>query len=438
MNNRNYNTLIYLLSCLIFLFVMCFIYFNYAKERKIFIQEAVNNFEKNTSLTISNFSLMYSQTNLNLENNNIKEQLDEVIKPHFDLLKSILKDGSDFGINTVSFWLAFLSLIMIIFTILGIFANNKILETNRKEAELNIRYFKRKSRNEFKKLKSNLLSKSKEVIDKIKSNIEMDKKEISNSVNSVKNIKNEADIFKSEILKIKTEAENILNQTKEQAKQSAQSANKSKVSELFSRALEESIKDNIDEAIKYYSELLELDKNNSAALNNRGNLYMRKYTYTKNEKYFDLAVNDYNRVLNIQYNDLDALVGRGWLYLVDYIIYKNIESLNNAEKDIKSGLYIDNSDLPLLNNNGIMLLFKYKIEKDIKLLDEAKKYLYKVVNNKSEKYDLGETYYYLSLLYKEYSQLENIEDTKKEEYKNKSEEAMKKSKELGYKSFIED
>ena len=520
MNNRNYNTLIYLLSCLIFLFVMCFIYFNYAKERKIFIQEAVNNFEKNTSLTISNFSLMYSQTNLNLENNNIKEQLDEVIKPHFDFLKSILKDGSDFGINTVSFWLAFLSLIMIIFTILGIFANNKILETNRKEAELNIRYFKRKSRNEFKKLKSNLLSKSKEVIEKIKSNIEMDKKEISDSVNSVKNIKNEADIFKSEILKIKTEAENILNQTKEQAKQSAQSANKSKVSELFSRALEESIKDNIDEAIKYYSELLELDKNNSAALNNRGILYMRKYTYTKNEEYFnfalndynnilsidkknspalnnrgllynkkyihtkneeyfnsslndynkvlevdkedlkvlnnrgslhsekytntknkeyfDLAVNDYNRVLNIQYNDLDALVGRGWLYLVDYIIYKNIESLNNAEKDIKSGLYIDNSDLPLLNNNGIMLLFKYKIEKDIKLLDEAKKYLDKVVNNKSEKYDLGETYYYLSLLYKEYSQLENIEDTKKEEYKNKSEEAMKKSKELGYKSFIED
>ena len=68
----------------------------------------------------------------------------------------------------------------------------------------------------------------------------------------------------------------------------------------------------------------------------------------------------------------------------------------------------------------------------------SKKYLDKVVNNKSEKYDLGETYYYLSLLYKEYSQLENIEDTKKEEYKNKSEEAMKKSKELGYKSFIED
>lgn len=153
MNNRNYNTLIYLLSCLIFLFVMCFIYFNYAKERKIFIQEAVNNFEKNTSLTISNFSLMYSQTNLNLENNNIKEQLDEVIKPHFDFLKSILKDGSDFGINTVSFWLAFLSLIMIIFTILGIFANNKILETNEKKSELSIKEFQLN----FENLKNNLL-----------------------------------------------------------------------------------------------------------------------------------------------------------------------------------------------------------------------------------------------------------------------------------------
>lgn len=182
MNNRNYNTLIYLLSCLIFLFVMCFIYFNYAKERKIFIQEAVNNFEKNTSLTISNFSLMYSQTNLNLENNNIKEQLDEVIKPHFDFLKSILKDSSDFGINTVSFWLAFLSLIMIIFTILGIFANNKILETNEKKSELSIKEFQLN----FENLKNNLLKENEKFINKIKCDIE---KEISDSVNSVKNIK---------------------------------------------------------------------------------------------------------------------------------------------------------------------------------------------------------------------------------------------------------
>lgn len=396
MNNRNYNTLIYLLSCLIFLFVMCFIYFNYAKERKIFIQEAVNNFEKNTSLTISNFSLMYSQTNLNLENNNIKEQLDEVIKPHFDFLKSILKDSSDFGINTVSFWLAFLSLIMIIFTILGIFANNKILETNEKKSELSIKEFQLN----FENLKNNLLKENEKFINKVKCDIE---KEISDSVNSVKNIKNEADIFKSEILKIKTEAENILNQTKEQAKQSAQSANKSKVSELFSRALEESIKDNIDEAIKYYSELLELDKNNSAALNRRGDLYNNKYTKTneekyfnlalkdynkslkynnnlitlynrsvlynykyvnvKDKKYFDLALNDYNMVLNIKSNNLYALIGIGWLYLVDYIIYKNIESLNNSEKYIEKALTINDTDLNLLNNKGIVLLFKYKIEK---------------------------------------------------------------------------
>ena len=151
-----------------------------------------------------------------------------------------------------------------------------------------------------------------------------------------------------------------------------------------------------------------------------------------------MAVNDYNRVLNIQYNDLDALVGRGWLYLVDYIIYKNIESLNNAEKDIKSGLYIDNSDLPLLNNNGVMLLLKYKIEKNIKLLEEARKFLNSAINNKREKHNLGETYYYLSLVYKEYSQLENVDNLKKEEYKKESEKALKKSKELEYKNFIED
>lgn len=423
MNNKNHNTLIYLLSCITFLLAMCFIYCNYAKERKIFIQEAVNDFEKNTLLTISNFSLMHSQTNFNLENN-IKEHLDEAVKPHFDLLKSIIKDGSDFGINTVSFWLAFLSLIMIIFTILGIFANNKILEVNEKKSEL--------------------------IIEKLELEIEK--------------------VFKN--LKIKGD------EIKEQTKQSAENANKAKVSELFTKALNEKDKKKSDEAIKYYTELLELDKNNSDALNNRGDLYNNKYTNTnkeiyfnlalkdynkslkynnniitlynrgilynhkyvnvKDKKYFDLALNDYNRVLNIKNDNLYALIGIGWLYLVDYIICKNIESLNNSEKYIEKALTINNSNLYLLNNKGIMLLFKYKIEKDIKILEAAEEYLNRVISNKRKKHDLGETYYYLSLLYKEYSQLETTDNIEKEEYKKRSEEALKKSKELGYKNFIED
>lgn len=424
MNNKNHNTLIYLLFCLIFLLVICFIYCNYAKERKIFIQEAVNDFEKNTLLTISNFSLMHSQTNFNLENN-IKEYLDEAVKPHFDLLKSIIKDGSDFGINTVSFWLAFLSLIMIIFTILGIFANNKILEVNEKKSELSI--------------------------EKLELKIEK--------------------VFKD--LKIKED------EIEKQTKQSAENANKAKVSELFSRALEEYRKENIDEAINLYNELLKLDENNFEALYNSGNLYnikysnieekeyfdlalnnynkalniskndldtlinrsilyRKKYTYTKDEEYFNLALNDYNKVLNMEYNNLNALINIGWLYLVNYSISKNIVSLNNAEKYIEKTLSIDNSNLHLLNNKGIMLLFQYRIEKDIKILEEAEKYLNRAISDKREKHDLGETYYYLSLVYKEYSQLEDIDNIKKEEYKNKSEEALKKSKELGYENFIED
>lgn len=379
--NKNYSMWFYIITCITFLLAMCFIYCNYAKERKIFIQEAVNDFEKNTLLTISNFSLMYSQTNLE---NNIKEHLDEVVKPHFDLLKSILKDGSDFGINTVSFWLAFLSFIMIIFTILGIFASNKILEVNEKKSELSI--------------------------EKLELKIEK--------------------VFKD--LKIKE------GKIKKQTKQSAENANKAKVSELFSRALEEYRKENIDEAIKCYLELLELDKNNYVALNNRGILYGKKYINTKNEEYFNLALNDYNQILNTKDNNLNALINRGWLCLVNYSISKNIESLNNAEKDIEKALTIDNTNLNLLNNKGVMLLFKYRIEKDIKILGEAEKYLNRAISDKREKHNLGETYYYLSLVYKEYSQLENIKDIEREECKNKSEEALKKSKELGYKNFIED
>ena len=51
--NKNYSMWFYIVTCLILLLIMHCIYFNYAKERKIFIQEAVNNFEKRIYPVIS-------------------------------------------------------------------------------------------------------------------------------------------------------------------------------------------------------------------------------------------------------------------------------------------------------------------------------------------------------------------------------------------------
>ena len=109
---------------------------------------SIGKFEANSQIQLSNYYefLKETVTNESFENKEfIKNTLEEAFKPNIDLLRETLKDSKDFSINTVTFWLAFLSLIMIIFTILGIYANNKIMESNQKQSELIIKETKLES-----------------------------------------------------------------------------------------------------------------------------------------------------------------------------------------------------------------------------------------------------------------------------------------------------
>ena len=58
----------------------------------------------------------------------VEDTFDEKLESNMELLRETLRDNKEFGINTVSFWLAFLSLSMIIFTILSAlqFVGNKV------------------------------------------------------------------------------------------------------------------------------------------------------------------------------------------------------------------------------------------------------------------------------------------------------------------------
>ena len=65
-------------------------------------------------------------------------------------------------------------------------------------------------------------------------------------------------------------------------------------------------------------------------------------------------------------------------------------------------------------------------------------YLNRSIEKNTLKKDIGETYYYLSLVYDEYAKLdENISGYSKEECENKSKEYLQNSKKLGYKHFME-
>lgn len=468
----HFSFMLYSIICIIFLLVLICKYSKYTNESKALIENSIKQFELNSQTQLSNYYefLKETVTNESFESKEfIKNTLEEAFKPNIDLLRETLKDSKDFSINTVTFWLAFLSLIMIIFTILGIYANNKIMESNQKQSELIIK---------------DLESQAKDSMDNIQKELDEQKDKITKVIETIKvNTVNEVDNLKSEISKIKDESKELLKEMKEERESQKEEGKailsemekRQKVNDLLNKAWSESNKNNKEEAIKFYTEALEIDSKNTIALNNRGALYSNKYKETKDEEYFNKSLEDYNKILNTHNNDIDTLNNRGnlysdkyeiikedkyfnkaledyntvlsmnknyyriyintsFLYLTNYKINKeeNKESLIQAEKYLNEGFKISPNNLELINNYGIFLYLKNNLNK-------SEKYLKKSINKSRVKENLGETYYYLYLVYKKYSELDNNNSGySKEECENKSKEYLQQSEDLGYKHFMEE
>ncbi|WP_300757763.1 hypothetical protein [uncultured Brachyspira sp.] len=188
-------------------------------------------------------------------------------------------------------------------------------------------------------------------------------------------------------------------------------------------------------ALNDYKRAVE-DNNNTDDLSTLliySDLYNEKYKNTKDKKYFDMSLDNYNKALNIDKNNTSIYINRGWLYLIDYKINNDINSLDNAQKDIEYGLNIERNNFYLLNNKGIVSLYRYKVEKQVKDLKESEyNFLQSIKNNKSKSV-LAESYYYLSLVYDEYSKLTTITAEKMKEYTEKSNHYLEESRKLGYK-----
>ncbi|WP_020005668.1 tetratricopeptide repeat protein [Brachyspira innocens] len=188
-------------------------------------------------------------------------------------------------------------------------------------------------------------------------------------------------------------------------------------------------------ALNDYNRAVE-DNNNTDDLSTLliySDLYNEKYKNTSDKKYFNMSLDNYNKALNIDKNNTSIYINRGWLYLIDYKINNDIKSLDNAQKDIEYGLNIEKNNFYLLNNKGIVSLYRYQVEKQVKDLKESEyNFLQSIKNNKSKSV-LAESYYYLSLVYDEYSKLTTITAEKMKEYTEKSNHYLEESKKLGYK-----
>lgn len=129
----------YVISLLIFL---AFNRFSYSRIENN-IDKSISNFTNSAILLMSNQNNMLSNlsynSNYNFSNtdfNNMLEAFNKTMEENYNLLFNKLDSIIKSDISNIGYWLSFLSLIMVIFTILGIYSNNKILESTKAKSEI--------------------------------------------------------------------------------------------------------------------------------------------------------------------------------------------------------------------------------------------------------------------------------------------------------------
>ena len=135
--------------------------------------------------------------------------------------------------------------------------------------------------------------------------------EITNQLNAAssdaKAAKEDADSAKkslSDVEKLKNEITSIKQKIEDSEKAAKKSADEAKASKLFAEALSEQDK---EKAIKLYTQVLELDSNNTNVYNNRAILYVKLGKTSE-------AMSDYNKAIEFDLNNANAYNNRANLY----------------------------------------------------------------------------------------------------------------------------
>ena len=113
----------------------------------------------------------------------------------------------------------------------------------------------------------------------------------------------------------------------------------------------------IEEAIKAYSEVIELNPHYSAAYNNRGVIYAHRDEY-------DLAIRDFSTALELNPNDFFAYNNRG-------NAYNDIGQVDKAIKDFNKAIYLKADYTNAFNNRGNAYVKKHDFDLAIKDFNTA-------------------------------------------------------------------
>lgn len=140
--------------------------------------------------------------------------------------------------------------------------------------------------------------------------------------------------------------------------------------------------DKYSEAIEYYNKTLDIDKNHKEALNNKGIALANLANLTDDDEYFEDAKDCYDKVINIDKNFVDALNNKSMLY-VSQGQYKK------ANKIIQQSLDINEENIDTIDKKGIILFHLQKYDEALSCFKEATE---KNPDNKVSSYHMGNVY----------------------------------------------
>lgn len=378
---------IFLFSLSIIIFAI--IYICHSKNIENRFNNTLQNYEKSMSAIFNNM-IITNGNNESINTNSFQTNNIENLKLSFEVgfkmlessMNEIMKNSNDI----LQFWFAFLSVIMIVFTLIGFFLNNNILNQTTKQLEI----VKIKSKDYINKIKRNAKTENNELIKNIKSKSEEETNKLIQKLESEYNQTIEK--FKEENnelienIKIKTneETEKLIKELEDKYNEAIKDINKRgkeegrkieeesdkkiQENELFNFGLQSvNIKD-YKSAIYYFTEVIKLNPKNSMAYNNRGNAKsdlsnIREKNSEEYNKFINEAIEDYNKAIELNPNYSIAYNNRGLAKL-------QLGKIEEAIKDFITAYELDNNEVKEKAKNRLINLAKEKNEAAIKFCEE--------------------------------------------------------------------
>ncbi|MEI0490771.1 tetratricopeptide repeat protein, partial [Brachyspira pulli] len=363
-NNKNIcTTIIMIILFIVALVAFAIMYSLHTKNIESRFNKALENYSLNIQTIISNTTIdktvITNESEKTIIINNefiINEEIANNFKSTFDIntrmlessMSEIMKNSND----VLSFWFAFLSVIMIVFTFAGIFINNNILSESKENLEYieslkkdiknykdKIHHYELDTRNLHLKIDTETQSKIFELEKSSNQFLKEINEKNSEALNSIDKLKIE---FNDSINSIQEKSNQMISDIKEQAQKESEELIKSikdkaeeetkklieknniniEISNLFNSAYQADNNKEYDKAINYYNQIIEMtddllkeyDKNSEEYSQYQNNYYIA-YNNRGNAKYnleqYKEAIKDFDKAIELNPNYSNAYYNRG-------------------------------------------------------------------------------------------------------------------------------